>query len=322
MVKTLRILVLSAVVFLICGAPTIKFQVLRPAPINVPNYIQSLGVIDRSSRPKTVGTVIEKVLTAELPGEGKVASQFAIDGFANYLHDSKRFVIVRSGITLTKETQANLFPEPLSWATIDSMCNKLNVDALVSLEIFNSDYIIPTNMVIVTVGFRLYDPIEKRIFDQDQIRHEFFLGMQVSSGLQAIGKLIDKDRAVKDASFQAGARYGERISPSWYYVQREYYRKPKRNSYMSMGSRMMEVNDWNAAIENLNRAVETGNRKTRGRAAHNLAVVYEILGDLEGAKNWAQSAWGMYRNKGSKNYSFILGQRMKEQRVLEYQEKE
>lgn len=320
MLKTLRIFTFSVVIFMICGAPTIRFQVLRPALINVPNYIQSIGVIDRSLRPKTAGTTLEKVITAELPGEAKVASQFAVEGFSNYFQDSRRFVIVRSGITLSKEVQANLFPEPLSWSDIESMCKELNVDALISLEIFNSDYIIPTNMAIVTVGFRLYDPLEKMIFDENQFRHEIFWGRQVSSGIEAIGRIIDKDRAIKEASFQAGSRYGERISPSWYSVQREYYRKPKSNPYMSMGSRMMEVNDWDAAIENLNKAIETGKRKTRGRAAHNLAVVYEILGDLETAKTWAQSAWGMYRNKGSKNYSFILSQRMKEQRVLEYQE--
>jgi len=91
---------------------------------------------------------------------------------------------------------------------------------------------------------------------------------------------------------------------------------------IKIGARMMEVNNWDEAIVYLSEAVNTGKRKTKGRAAHNLAVVYEILGDLETAKLWAQDAWAKYRNKGSKNYSFILGNRIKEQRVLEYQEME
>jgi hypothetical protein len=51
---------------------------------------------------------------------------------------------------------------------------------------------------------------------------------------------------------------------------------------------MMEANDWDSAIEELNVALENGrHRKVRGRAAHNLAVVYEILGDLPKAREYS-----------------------------------
>lgn len=322
MKRSLKIFMISALTFMICGAPTIRFQAIRPALINVPNYIESIGLIDRSEVPKTISTTIEKVITAEMPGESKVASQFAIDGFANFLHNSQRFTIIRSGLRLTKEARANMFPDPLSWDEVEAICKELNVDAIVSLEIFNSDFIIPVNTARVTVGFRFYDLPGKRIFDQEQFRHEMIMGKRITSGIEAIGLMIDKDRAIKDASYEAGAMYARRISPTWYTIQREYYRKPKRNQYLRMGSRMMEANDWDRAIENLSKAVETGRRRIQGRAAHNLAVVYEILGDLETSKKWAQEAWGMYRNKGSKNYSFILSQRTSELRVLEYQELE
>ena len=82
---------------------------------------------------------------------------------------------------------------------------------------------------------------------------------------------------------------------------------------------MMEVNDWDAAIPALEEATNSRKRKVRGRAAHNLAVIYEILGDYKKAKEWAQKAWGMHRNKDSKEYTYRLNQRIREIERLEAQ---
>ncbi len=317
--RTIKILIFSGIVFMICGAPEIRFQALVPALVNVPNHIQTLAVVNRSEAPKGV---LGKVITAELPNESKVASQAAIDGFAGFLQESRRFTIQRTGRTLPKEDLPGKFPEPLPWDEVAGLCAEFNAEGLIALEVFNSDYIIPTNMVIVTTGFRLYDVKERRIVDQELYRHETYWRGQVNTVAGAINRLVEKDRAIKDASYQAGVIYGQRIAPTWIPVVRNYYKRSKGDINIKIGARMMEVNNWDEAIEYLVAAVNTGKRKTRGRASHNLAVVYEILGDLETARLWAQDAWAKYRNKGSKNYSFILGNRIKEQRVLEYQEME
>jgi hypothetical protein len=79
---------------------------------------------------------------------------------------------------------------------------------------------------------------------------------------------------------------------------------------------MMETNDWDRAIEALEKAVETGKIKTKGRAAHNLAIVHEIIGDLETAKKWASDAWGLYGEKRSRDYGYLLTRRINEQKRI------
>ena len=169
--RTMKILISSAIIFLICGAPDIRFQALIPALINIPNHIQTLAVINRSEAPKSV---LGKVITAELPNESKIASQAAINGFAEFLQESRRFTIQRTGRTLPKEDLPGKFPDPLPWNEVAAICEEFHADGLVALEVFNSDYIIPTNMVIVTTGFRMYDLKERRIVDQELYRHETF----------------------------------------------------------------------------------------------------------------------------------------------------
>jgi len=82
---------------------------------------------------------------------------------------------------------------------------------------------------------------------------------------------------------------------------------------------MMQLNDWDKAIVDLTRATESGKTKTRGRAAHNLAVIYEILGDLQTAKEWTSEAWGRYKEKKSRDYGYILANRIIDEENLKNQ---
>ena len=102
-------------------------------------------------------------------------------------------------------------------------------------------------------------------------------------------------------------------------LSRKYYKRSKGDNNLAMGARMMEVNDWATAKSSLQQAVDTGKRKTRGRAAHNLAVVYEIEGNLLEAKSWAQTAWGNYKNKKSRDYLYDLNHRINENQILQQQ---
>ncbi len=320
MQKIIFVLLTILIVSASLKASEIRFQSRVPAIIDVPQHIQSIAIIDHSVQKEASRNILEEGLTGELFGEDKIASQYAIDGLIEMLQNSGRFKVIRTGKIMQKSGGVNEFPAPLDWLEINNLCNEFDVDAIISLELFDSDYIIPTSMVFVSVGFRLYDPREKIIFDQNQFRHDVAWGGQVNSFAGVINRVVEKTKAIREVSYDAGYIYGQRIAPSWYTIVREYYRKGKRNQDLKAGARMMEVNDWEAAIEFLNGAVASGKRKAQGRASHNLAVVYEIKGDLPEAKKWAQAAWGKYNNKDSRNYAYILGERMTEQRILESQD--
>lgn len=320
MKKLSIIFILLFSVILGLSASDIRFNARRPALINVPDYIKSVAIIDHSTLAKTNRNKLEAGLTGELPGEDKLASKYVIDGLIDMLNSSGRYEVIRTDVVMQKESNPEEFPQALDWMEIDKLCNKYQVDAIISLELFDSDYIIPTSMIIVKAGFRLYDPKARLIFDQNQVRQDMAWGGQVNTVAGAINRMVEKTKAIQDASYNAGYIYGKRIAPSWFQVVRQYYRKSKHDQNLKTGARMMEVNDWESAIEYLNAAVDNGKRKTKGRAAHNLAVVYEIKGDLPEAKKWAQAAWGKYGNRDSQNYAFLLGERIKEQNILEYQD--
>jgi hypothetical protein len=312
-----------AIVFLVLAAPTMNFNVIIPALIDVPDHIKVAAMIDRTLVEDDASNIIEGVFTGEMIGEDKLATQILMDGVHTMLENAATISLKRTTEVYPGGSPFSAaFPEPLSWEEIEALCEKYQADAIVAIEKFDSDFIIVPGVnqtATVKAGIRLYDPASKSIIDQYQYSHQESWGSGALSLEAAINGLISKNAAIKEASYEAGIEYGRRLSPSWYRISREYFRKSKGDDVFAEGARMMEVNDWDAAKEALYQAVENGHRKTKGKAAHNLAVVFEIEGNLEEAKAWAQEAWGKYKNKKSKDYLYDLNRRIDEMALVNQQ---
>ncbi len=307
---------LLAMAFLLLAAPTMNFNVIIPAIIDLPKHMQVAAMIDRTFVEDGASNVIEGLITGEMIGEDKLATQILMDGVYAMLENAATISLKRTTEVYPGGSPFNAaFPEPLSWTEIESLCEKYQVDAIVAIEKFDTDFlIIPGANQVATVkaGIRMYDPALKSIIDQYEYSHQESWNTGKLTLETAIDGLLSKNAALREASYEAGIAYGRRLSPSWYRISREYYRKSKGDDVFAEGARMMEVNDWDAAKEALLQAVDNGHRKTRGKASHNLAVVYEIEGNLEEAKVWAQAAWGKYKNKKSKDYLYDLNRRINE----------
>jgi hypothetical protein len=303
-------------IFLLLGAPSIYFNIMIPAAVNMPPNIESIAIIDRSHSENEVVNVLEKGLMSAISGKADRLSKHCIDGVFDQLEAQNRYSPVITGIVEKRKGSAIDFPEPMHWIEVDRICREHRVDALLSLEIFSRQYV--SNAAEVKVGFRLYDPSSRLIIDEYQFFHGIGKNRPPSEGdpgLLVLNALNDDD-AMKQAGYIAGTIYGKRVSPFWIRAKRDYYKRSKRDPKMAEGARMMEVNNWDAAIAAFQLAIEHGHRKTKGRASHNLAIVYEILGDLDLAYATAGDAWGKYRNKASKDYSAILQQRIHERNML------
>ncbi len=316
------------------GTRHIYFDAQVPAPYSIPHHIRNLAIIDRSVPEKENLNLLEGILTGEGVRQDKLATQVVIDGLNHSLQNSTRYNVTRTTEKMKGSGSGSTFPEPLDWGKVDQLCKKYDVNALVSLETYDSDFIVTNGtrtggdkgiqiyargLATVNCGFRLYDPSDRNIMDQYHFSHREHWETGGNSIAAAVGTLLNKNDAINEASFAAGMVYGERITPSWVRIDRDYFKRSKGNPYLAEGARMMEVNDWDRAIAALEKAVETGHIKTKGRAAHNLAVVYEILGHLETAKQWASDAWGRYGNRRSRDYGYILTRRINERRRLEEQ---
>ena len=88
---------------------------------------------------------------------------------------------------------------------------------------------------------------------------------------------------------------------------------------MQAATRNAQAGRWDAAQNTWAYLAENADRKTAGRAAHNLAVAYERLGELETALAWADKSYIEFGNNAGRSYSHLLRLRIAEAVQIEHQ---
>jgi hypothetical protein len=328
----LLLLVSSILLLSGCGAARISFDVLVPAVRTVPDDVKSVAIVNRSLPSNEETNRLEGFITGEGRDQDSLPARFVLRGLDETLRGSALFRVIKTDEALKGSGIGTLLPEALPWETVESLCEKYNSDALLALEAYDSDFVVTggaisdnlmniqaRGLVTVNCGFRLYHPASRMILDEYMYRHQMNWGTGGPSIIAAADALINRKRAIEQASLEAGSLYSSRLTPDWIYISRDYFKRGKGNYDLAEGARMMELNDWDRAIAALEKAVQSDKRKVRGRAAHNLAVIYEILGDLHRAKEWTTVAWGRNRIRKSKDYGYILTRRIQEQGLIDYQ---
>ncbi|HEX8546958.1 MAG TPA: DUF6340 family protein, partial [Cytophagaceae bacterium] len=314
------------VVFIViqgCSMSNTYLNIMQPGSITIGQNIKTIALVNRTLPENKKANVIEAVLTAEGLLQDKEGTQRALSGLNDMLMESPRFHVKNTNVELQGSGSGNLFPAQLDWGVVSQVCKENNTDGVAALETYDSDCIITNwakdvektvdgkkiksieyyykELVIIKLGFRLYDPNSKTVVDQ--YPYSFQMDWQTSGSTPeaAIKSMISKRDAMAKASYAAGSDYGRRISPSWVSVGRAYYRKPKGTQF-AIGVRKARVNDWKGAAEIWERCINGASEKEAGRAAYNLALALEVNGDLNGAKKWAMKSYSDYGNKKAVQY--------------------
>jgi hypothetical protein len=238
----------------------------------------------------------------------------------------------RNSVTLVIPTKTRLYgsgsaqtPELLDWREVKKICDSNGAQALLVLESFDSNSDLLTAAVTQHVGdilqgtvpkpappcqvrmtvralWRLYDPKTKRILDQYQSTS--FLTFNASAN----NIVIPPPDALPSTAYAAGAEYMDRFLPGYYTVKRDMYKKGKgaaKDEFIA-AFRRAETANWEGAIQGWTAIANTSNGKNAGRAALNIAVAYEVLGETQQALEWAKKSYEDYGDKLGRDYTKIL----------------
>ncbi|MCB0397240.1 MAG: hypothetical protein KDD36_11330, partial [Flavobacteriales bacterium] len=295
MIKILHrsIILLFAMTMGACGTSSISLSVMKPADITVSQHIKRIAVVNRSfpSKKTKVENILEGVITGEGIGQDRDGSEECVSGLVDILTRTERFDAIRPAIEL-EGTGREAFPPPLPWEEVERICAESNADALLLLEVFDSDSKFThkivqeksktkegvevvrdvsevTTDVKVTTGWRLYDPKNKRIIDEYKTSGGKSWSSRGSSEEDARNRLPSKRNTVRDCGFIAGNFYAQRISPVPVRVTRSYY--VRKHPSLKKAKNFVRVNDWNGAAEEWKKVLATGDNKQKGRAAYNMA---------------------------------------------------
>lgn len=339
---------LLTVCFLItsCGPSRIvSFNVTRPAEISLPSDINTVLLVDRTKFSNKMVNIIEGILTGEMPEDDKAAAQETMMSLKNALNYSPRYNVKILTDRLEGNSMTAAFPDALKWDVIDKLCVNNNAEAVVSLEVYDSNFIVTHGTRVkkksvgegtnkrdveyteyyaqgigsVKMGIRTYYNKDKSIVDQQMINKSKTWDATGTSVLDAMRLLISKSNANKYLAANVGEDYAYKISPMPYTISRPFYGKSKHIPEVATGSRYADVNQWNEAITVWKNGLKKARKKDAGFLAYNLAIAYEVLGEYGTAITWAQDSYTKYGNKNGRDYVWELRRRMNEEVVLNKQ---
>lgn len=324
-----------------CKTSSLSVEVLKPAEITVPGSINTLAVINRSlpSEDNQAINIVEGALTGEGIFVDREASHRTIAGVSKALTSSPRFnVTVPDGLNI-KGTGTAMFPAPLSWNKVESICKRYNADALLALETFDSNVStrfekeerkrkedektitykvhIATLDISIDAGWRIYYPKEQRIVDQNVFLDQKSWNAEGKNDDDAASNLPNPRDAIKETGYFAGQQYAYRISPMYVWVGRQYYKKGPED--FESAKYNVKANDWEGAKDIWMKHINSPDPQLAGYAHYNMALYYEIHGDLIQAKEWAQKSYTKYRLKPAYQYLKQINQRIYDQEKLKEQ---
>jgi len=263
-------------------------------------------------------------------------------GLADELLNNHRFDAVKDLSQVDFRTpKIAAFPEPLKWEIVDMICKENNVDAIFSLEYYDTDarinystrkadvktpigIVVPAlehlaNMeTIVKTGWRIYEPADRVISDEFQhVQSVVYSGRGINP-VAAVEGIIKRKEAVKEVSNLAGHGYAMRLLPVEIRVVRDYFVKGTNN--FKIAKRKARLGKWDEAGLLWEKETQNPRMKVAGRACYNMGIINEINGDVDAALGWAQKAYEDYNIKLALRYSRILENRIFECEILNQQQ--
>lgn len=341
-----RIVLAISICYSIACKPTAKIQVLQPADLIIPEHIQKIVLIDRSKPAGGFWTNVESVLTGEEYQQDKEGRRRAIDALSAALTRTPRFQTIYSGVELEGTRSGRAYAPPLSWAEVERLCKQYQGDALVAIEMFDSDIqsstttrsikeknkdgVEITKIVYdgkrngrVNLGWRFYDPKNRVMLDEfKDSDYEDVTSSGASTANQATLNLKKTYEIVRSIAEKLGAKYGKRIAPTWITLARTYHKSIKGNNKdrFEQAARYADAGEWPRAASIWEKiAGINSDADAAGKATYNLAVAAEVNGQLNMALQFAKDAYTQFNDKKAKYYIQILEKRIEDQETLRRQ---
>jgi tetratricopeptide (TPR) repeat protein len=317
---------------------TVSLDTMRPAEVTFPSNVENLLIVDRTIYKQDTYSIIEGVLTGELPGEDRSGVQTWIYSFRQRLGASPRFQTVVADEMLPGNSLTHAFPEQLSWNTINDLNRRYQTDAVVAIEIFDSDFDISNgsrevkgsddNTQIqyyadgtanVTIGIRVYDPRTESIIDQQLFTRSSSYNATGVTLREAVEKLINKSDATRALSQGVGTEFANKIAPMPIQIRRSFYGSSDKAPALEQGARYADVGNWRGASEAWQTGIATAPQEEAGQLAYNIAIAYEVLGEFEQAREWAERAYVSYGNNRARGYVTDLDNRLYSEALAQQQ---
>lgn len=259
------------------------------------------------------------------------ASDTTLKALGELLFESGRYDFVIPKERFLEFKRNAFLNTEMSWEKVKELCETYNTDAVLSLDHFktrvSTDYKKESYYDAVRDGFnwasyaemkiyyqalfRVYDPLQEKVILREFIR-DTVIWEDANSTANA---LFDRFTPIKDALSEIGIAialdFSDKISPNWHEQQRNYF--PAGDSNLKQAAQFVSIGNWETAM-NLwkDLAEETNSKSIKSKAEYNIALGYELEGNLDNAILWALKSYKTMYRQVTYNYLELLKRRKNE----------
>jgi hypothetical protein len=312
-----------AISFSCVSTKTLQIEIPVESKKELPKEIQSLTLVNRSidsSFSDHETDSLQKLFYKNNFNYDTIINDVqAVDtclkALGDLLFESGRYDIVIPEDRFLKFEKNSFLTQEMPWDEVNDLCTTYNTDAVLSMDHFKtrvstkfdkealynplSDSFSAASsaqiVVYYEVLFRVYDPANEKIHVREFIR-DTLVWEDADLSTKA---LFNRFTSIKSALSQAGIAvsldFTELISTVWRDEKRQYF--SKGDAELKHASLFIEDNNWKSAMAIWKDLAENSKAKSiRSKAEFNLAIGYELEGNLEQAILWALKSYKtMYR---------------------------
>ena len=305
----------------------ISIQVIEPAKITLPPYVNQVAFLNHSYLPEYQPDDTSGLSQRGIYILDTVINNQIFRGLQDGLNESPLFDLDSIHIIQFRRNDTINFLEPLSRNQIHAVKESEQAEAIISLEYYRikdtigmfeylMEYMAYRRVVTHTV-WRIYDLSRDSVFDEYMLKDTtdwFMVGEDTYSAMENIPEFIN---SLRTASYNAGLKYGQRISPTWFEVPRFYY--TSGGKAMREAGKKAATRDWKGAAEIWKKLAYQENEKIAIKACFNMALVCEIEDLLIPALDWAIKSYFIKQDPITMDYIDQLKVRYEKQKVIKTQ---
>ena len=218
------------------------------------------------------------------------------------------------------ETNAFITKE-MPWDEVKTLCEIYNTDAVLSIDYFKTrvktsydteDYFNQYDNAFTSMSkaemqisfetiIRIYDPAQEKVLTRQFLRDTLFWEDVGQSASELFSRFTPVKKALNEVGISIALDFSGIIGPIWLRERRNYFATGDDN--MKQAVPLVNTGQWLPAIELWkNTAEKTNSKSLKSKAEYNIALGYEMLGDIDAAIDWALKSYNTMYRTNTYNY--------------------
>lgn len=280
-----------------------SIDILRPAKVTFPSDVTNVVLINNSvTQSPDYGHITQEFNQKEknVRVSTDSLSIYCLAALAEGMVEKEFFnKVILEPATLNQGEYYNT-PVPPEKETVQEIATRNRAEGIISLNrilvndtqgmVFDQEQnrMVGYIEAVYETQWSIHFPLKKQIYTYS-VKDTVYWESESYSRQRALQGLPDRRNALIDGALIVGEKSVNRFIPWWDKVDRYFFNSTQKS--MKAGMDQIYLKQWSEAIKIWEAGLkETNSSSLSARLSHNIAVAYEITGDVRKAKSYSDSA--------------------------------